>query len=344
LSEIILTKKFQGRNYTYEELILSKNPEEAHFQMQNLAGKFKLHHLTVEDCLHRNQRAKVESFSHYQFIVWYYFHPYLSAPIELHIVIGNDFLLLIANEVPTQIFATWKMVCFQKGQSIILNDAICQLFNSLVDHTELYVQALKNILQLLEKKIISKQINPKNMLRIKFLVLEAEQTICPVPSVFHHLEKHEFNVEQKFQIRNIEDHNTKVVQNINYLRLQAIALMDVYYGSSGARFNQEMRKLTLINAFMLPMSVLTGVFGMNFTNMPFQEVWFMLFGFLLIFATPFLIFLFIVYNKYRKEKIIKKRKLYDKKIQKHYPFLTRKFENSKHFHMLDENSNEEDVK
>jgi hypothetical protein len=105
-----------------------------------------------------------------------------------------------------------------------------------------------------------------------------------------------------------------------------------------------MRKLTLINAFMLPMSVLTGVFGMNFTNMPFQEVWFMLFGFLLIFATPFLIFLFIVYNKYRKEKIIKKRKLYDKKIQKHYPFLTRKFENSKHFHMLDENSNEEDVK
>ncbi|APJ03445.1 magnesium transporter CorA family protein [Silvanigrella aquatica] len=324
MSEVVLTKKFHGRNYAYEEVILSQIPIEANKQMQELSVRFKLHYLTMEDCLHRNQRAKVESFGNYQFVVWHYYHPVLEAPIELYIVISAEFLILISDKVPENVAPSWKLICFQKGQSIILNEAICQMFTSLVEHTEHYVHSLKYIMHSLEKKIISKHINPKRMLKIKYLVVELEQSLCPIASVFHHLEKFDFNIEQKFQVRNIEDHNTRILQDITHLRFQSIALMDVYYGSSSARSNLEMRKLTTLSAFLLPMSMWAGFFGMNFDGMPFHEKWFMILGLCLIVGTPISILSFLIYRKYRREKIRLKRKRHDKKIKLHFPFLTRR--------------------
>ncbi|BBH52778.1 magnesium transporter CorA family protein [Fluviispira sanaruensis] len=339
MSEVILSKKFQGRNYIFEELILSKIPQEAYVQMQGIGTRFKLHYLTVEDCVHRDQRTKVESFGEYHFIVWYYFHPSLEKPIELHIVLGKDFLLLIANETPHVVAIDWKMLCFPKGQSIFLNDAICQMFDVLVEHSEMYVGALEYGMHMLEKRIVARHINPTKMLRMKYLVNELEQTVGAINSIFHQLEKIEFNLDQKFRMRNIVDHHNRLSENVMHLRFQSMALMDIYYGSSGERSNQQMRKLTMLSAYLLPMSVLAGIFGMNFEGMPFKHDIFMYIGFLLIFGTPLSIFLFFVYKKIYRKKIKNMRKLHDEKHSKHYPFLKRRMDYSNYKIMNESKAN-----
>ncbi|KAB8032171.1 CorA family divalent cation transporter [Fluviispira multicolorata] len=330
MSEIILSKKFQGRNYIFEELILSQTSQDAYIQMQGIATRFKLHYLTVEDCVHRNQRTKVESFGEYHFIVWYYFNPSLEKPIELHIVLGKDFLLLITNETPLRIATDWKMLCFPKGQSIFLYDAICQMFDVLVEHSEMYVAALEYGMHVLEKRIVTKQINPKKMLRMKYLVNELEQTVGAVGTIFHQLEKYEFNLDQKFRMRNIVDHHNRLLENVMHLRFQSMALMDIYYGSAGERSNQQMRKLTMLSAYLLPMSVLAGIFGMNFESMPFKESSFMYVGFILIFGTPLSIFIFFIYRKINSKNSKKMRKIHDENHKKHYPFLFRQMDYSNH--------------
>lgn len=330
MSEVIHSKNFQGRNYIFEEVILSKSQEEAHIQMQALAMRFKLHYLTVEDCVHREQRTKVESFGDYYFIVWYYFHSSLEKPIEIHIVLGKDFLLFITNEVPTHIAKDWKMLCFPKGQSIVYYDAICQMFETLVDHAELYLDALEYGMHILEKKIVAKNINPKKMLRMKYLVNELEQAVGAINAVFHQLEKFEFNIDQKFNLRNTMDHHSRLVENVIHLRFQSMALMDIYFGSSSVRSNLEMRKLTTLSAYMLPMTVLTGMFGMNFEHMPFKDVWFMYFGYILIFGAPLTIFLFFFTRRIRRHHLKKIKNRMRDKSKKSYPFFYRKMDYSKH--------------
>ena len=47
---------------------------------------------------------------------------------------------------------------------------------------------------------------------------------------------------------------------------------DIYLSSISNRLNEIMKTLTMMTVFAIPLTVITGFFGMNFTSQPFAGI------------------------------------------------------------------------
>lgn len=68
--------------------------------------------------------------------------------------------------------------------------------------------------------------------------------------------------------RDVADHFGRVADQVDEYRDMASAVLDGYLTVQSHRMNEVMKVLTLISTFMLPMTFITGLYGMNFASMP----------------------------------------------------------------------------
>lgn len=58
------------------------------------------------------------------------------------------------------------------------------------------------------------------------------------------------------------------------LRETVSGLMEVYLSSLDVKMNKIMKVLTIISTIFIPLTFLTGLYGMNFLHMPFSsQIW-----------------------------------------------------------------------
>ncbi|MCH4597101.1 magnesium transporter, partial [Achromobacter xylosoxidans] len=72
-----------------------------------------------------------------------------------------------------------------------------------------------------------------------------------------------------------------------------LSMMDIYLSFQSNRMNQQMRVLTVITIIFMPLTVITGIYGMNFDNMPelhWHYGYFMVLGVMLCIIIGLLIF------------------------------------------------------
>jgi magnesium transporter len=68
--------------------------------------------------------------------------------------------------------------------------------------------------------------------------------------------------------RDVLDHLTSLVEASETLRDSVSIAVDVYLNSVNNRLNEVMKVLTVISSVMLPLTLVTGIFGMNFDRIP----------------------------------------------------------------------------
>ena len=69
-------------------------------------------------------------------------------------------------------------------------------------------------------------------------------------------------------LRDLSDNLAEEVETIDLLRETCQSLLDLYNAGQTARTNEEMRVLTVIATIFIPLTFITGLYGMNFDNMP----------------------------------------------------------------------------
>ncbi len=70
------------------------------------------------------------------------------------------------------------------------------------------------------------------------------------------------------QFASVYDHHLRVVESLDGARALLAATLDTYRGAVAERMNEVMKVLAVYAAILLPLSVLAGIYGMNFVNMP----------------------------------------------------------------------------
>ena len=76
------------------------------------------------------------------------------------------------------------------------------------------------------------------------------------------------DVRARRRLDSVYDDCFRVVESLDMARALLASVLETYRGAVAERMNEVMKVLTVFSAIILPLSLLAGIYGMNFTNMP----------------------------------------------------------------------------
>ncbi|MFI5282096.1 MAG: magnesium/cobalt transporter CorA [Candidatus Dormibacterales bacterium] len=259
-------------NARHEGLWLDiENPDADDYRL--LEETFKFHPLTIEDIQHQNQRPKVDEYPEYNFAVIFQadwqgdnvaFH-------EHHLFVGPEYLISVHLE-PSPVLAALqdriaKSPALTKGQPGFLTYLV---IDALVDATFPVLEQIDDTVDEMEDDIVQKAA-PGSLDRIyhlKHSVTELRRYLGAQRDVFQRLITHGIHLQQQdmtLYYRDVYDHIVRQYETVDSLRDLLTSAMDVYLSTVSNRLNQTTKALTVIASLFLPLSFLTGFYGMNFT-------------------------------------------------------------------------------
>ncbi|RLB60012.1 MAG: magnesium and cobalt transport protein CorA, partial [Deltaproteobacteria bacterium] len=72
----------------------------------------------------------------------------------------------------------------------------------------------------------------------------------------------------KIYFRDVYDHTIRIIEGIETFREMVTGMMDIYLSSVSNKMNEIMMFLTIIGTIFIPLTFITGIYGMNFKYMP----------------------------------------------------------------------------
>ncbi|HLA09862.1 MAG TPA: magnesium/cobalt transporter CorA [Pyrinomonadaceae bacterium] len=245
---------------------------------EELAEEFGFHHLSIEDCRNQHQRPKVEEYPGYYFMVLY--EAELAGPAdrlelrELNIFLGKNYLVTVhsrpirAIETARRLWREW-MDRSDEGAGLLaylLIDAVVDDYLPLLD-------VISDRVDYLEDAIFGEfRANTiEEIFSIKKKLLYLRRSITPLRDVFNTMMRREqpiFPREIHLYFQDVFDHLIRVGDTIDTLRDILSSTMDAYLSVAGNRMNQVMKRLTSISTILMSVTLIAGIYGMNFIYMP----------------------------------------------------------------------------
>jgi magnesium transporter len=73
--------------------------------------------------------------------------------------------------------------------------------------------------------------------------------------------------------RDLYDHTVRIYELVETQRERLSNALEVHLSHISNTLNQVMKRLTAVATIFMPLTFLTGFFGMNFEHLPFQSLW-----------------------------------------------------------------------
>lgn len=247
-------------------------------EMDILEKVFELHPLTLEDCINTITRPKIEQFEKYTFIVM---HAAATTPraqrirtIELNICLGKNFIITIHQEaikgVGTAIERTQKNPStMSKGSDTLLHLVVDSLVDNFIPVLDVMDYKISNIETQVLTNPTQKTLN--NIFAAKKDILYLRRFIGPQREAVNILSKENFqfiNPKRRVYFRDVYDNMIFINDTIDTYRDVINGAFDAYLSTISNRTNDIMKVLTIIATIMMPLTLITGIYGMNFRIMP----------------------------------------------------------------------------
>ena len=247
-----------------------QDPDEADYAL--LLDVFKYHRLTVEDIQQENARPKLEQYRGYLFAIVFTAHldgSKLSYQ-EQHLYFSKNALVTVHHGPAPEL--TSLLERFRKSPDVTQRDPSFLEYlvvNALTDGMFSVLDQLDERIDSLEDQVIDRPTSRtlSQIYKLKHDVIELRRILGAQREVFQHLVTHavQFHSEETSVFyRDVYDHVVRQYETVDSLRDLLTGSMDVYLSTVSNRLNGSMRQLTVVASLFLPLTFLTGFFGMNF--------------------------------------------------------------------------------
>ncbi len=247
--------------------------------LKMLEADFGILHLTTEDLARQGQRAKLEEFDSYDYLVAFdmQFVDNAVTTHEVDFLIGHTFLIsshrgrLASDDERARLEQRLAHV-MARGVDYLLYI----LLDTLIDRYFPALESLDETIDELEDAIIADP-TPEvlnTIFAMKRNVVQLRKVINPQLESFSRLTSESYGVVQADNLiyyRDVHDHLIRIFEVVDSHRDQMSSALDAYLSMTSNRMNEVMKRLTVVAAIFLPISFLTGVFGMNFGNQPWVQ-------------------------------------------------------------------------
>jgi len=253
--------------------------------MEEIRDHFRLHPLVMEDVMNVGQRAKVEEYQDFLFLVL----PMLSFREEtgsvdveqVSLVLGPSWVLTfqewsgdVFEPVRERLRKAYGRIRHRKADSLAyaLTDAV-------VDRYFVILERLADVAEELDQDVADDP-GPAAMHRISHLkreLLLLRKAVWPLREALGSVIRTESDLvtePTRLFLRDVHDHAVQVIDTVETLRDVASGMMDLYLSTLGQKTNEVMKVLTIMASIFIPLTFLAGIYGMNFQYMPeLQEPW-----------------------------------------------------------------------
>jgi len=246
-----------------------------------LAEAFDLHPLTLEDMSHRRQRPRVELFEHYGFVT---LRPLTLSgdeviDHEVHAVVGKRFLgTLRYGPTPFPVDDVAKRLSRQPD--LLTSDpggfAVYALIDEVVDNYLTIVETLEDRTDDLEDLVFADDPDAnaleiqERLFRLKREVVQLRRFASPLRQGLDLLQEEPGLVTGPLlpYYRDVTEHAIRVAELADNIRDVLTSLLELRVSQIANHLNVIMRKLTAWAAILLVPTLIAGIYGMNFQNMP----------------------------------------------------------------------------
>jgi magnesium transporter len=250
-----------------------------------LSDVFHFHALTIEDCFSEVfDPPKVDDYRDYLFIVAqaidFSIQDDTLATTELDLYLGKNYVVTVHRK-PLPVLGEVMEHCKRQLPLVgrgpdWLTHAI---LDRMVDQLLPVVEAIDEDIAALEDEALE---SPERRLvarmgQLKRSTLRLRWLVAPQRDMVNRLGRGDFphliREETHMYFRDVHDHLVRLDVTIENLRDLGESVMAVYLATQGNRLNEVMKALGIVGVIFLPLTLISGVFGTNFTDTYMDSGW-----------------------------------------------------------------------
>ncbi len=247
--------------------------------IEKIGKHFGVHPLVLEDIANTEQRPKVEDFEDYLFIVArMFYNGQKEGEVEseqISFILGKDFVISFQENEGDIFDSVRKRIRDGKGSMRKMGPdyLLYALLDAIVDNYFVILEGAGERVEDLEEALT---LNPSNKTlqdihRMKRDMIYLRKGIWPLREVINTLTRNESKLIKKGTmryLRDVYDHTIQVIDTIETYRDILSGMVDLYLSSISNKMNEVMKVLTIIATIFIPLTFITGLYGMNFQYMP----------------------------------------------------------------------------
>jgi len=244
-----------------------------------LEDPFHFHPLAIEDCLSEIHHPKADEYEGYLFFIVHGIR--FDVPTdqfitrELDIFLGPNYLIT-HHRGPMRSISTAREQCgkglqaaMPKGVDFLIHQILDQMF----EHYFPNLDAIEDKIQLVQVEVFE---NPTRetldrIFTLKRDVLGLRRICTPQREILHRLSRGEFKVigpKAAIYFRDIYDNLYRIMDATIAYQDVMQGTLDAYLSAVNNRLNETIQRITVMAAVLAALTVITGVYGMNFEHMP----------------------------------------------------------------------------
>jgi magnesium transporter len=236
-----------------------------------LRDVFGFHPLALEDSEHFGQRAKLDDYDDFVFLVVYGAVPDVDRLVEVHCFYSERFLITVhRDDAPA---FTEVRARYAKRKAPINNPPLVlyRIVDTLADSFFPILAELDDRIDELENQTFLRASDDQlqEIFAMKRLLVGMRKAVAPERDMFASLlggvsELPGMTADDEHYFRDIYDHLIRISDLIDSYRDLLTSSMDVFLSTVSNRLNVVMKQLAIIATIFLPLTFITGFFGQNF--------------------------------------------------------------------------------
>jgi magnesium transporter len=238
-----------------------------------LTDVFRFHELAVEDAVSEIHHPKVESYGDYLYLILHGIdfraseHCFKTQDIDFFL--GANFLVTVHPGVSRSIGKVGGACArdariLSEGPGVLLY----RIVDTMVDNYRPEVDKLSDTLDELEDEVFEKPTShlARRILNFKKDISSLRQVVLPQRDVVGRLARREFPLiseQLAYGFRDVHDHLVRLTDEAMFFQDRITSILDAHLSAVSNQLNQVMKVLTIIATLFMPLTVLTGMYGMN---------------------------------------------------------------------------------
>jgi magnesium transporter len=244
-------------------------PDEARI----LSDVFRFHELAIEDAMSAAHHPKVESYGAYLYLILHGIdfaaseHCFTTTDVDFFL--GEQYLVTVHPGV-SRTLGRIKDACDRDDRLLGEGPGVLmyRIIDTMIDNYRPEVEELESQLDEIENEVFERpdQQLARRILNFKKDVPSLRQVVLPQRDAVGRLARREFaliNESLAFRFRDVHDHLVRLSDEAIYFQDRISSILDAHLSAVSNQLNSVMKVLTIFSTVFMPLTVFTGMWGMN---------------------------------------------------------------------------------